>query len=177
VKRLVAASQAHRRRVPLAVTLVSALLAGCGGGSHVASIGKTHSAAPPAASAATPYTTALEYARCMRRHGEPDFPDPNNPGGFPTGALEALNTSSRQFISADTTCQRLLPNDGQPTPAELQTTIAEGLRFARCMRAHGVSFPDPGISGDQITIDLGVVDTNSPKYTRVARICETKPGQ
>jgi hypothetical protein len=70
----------------------------------------------------------------------------------------------------------LLPNDGEPTPAEFQATITEGLRFARCMRAHGVAFPDPGISGDEITLDLGVVDTNSPKYAAAAQICETKPG-
>ena len=175
--RLVATLRAQHLRAPLAAALISALVAGCGGGSHVASIGKTHAAAPTTASASSAYTTALEYARCMRKHGEPDFPDPNNPGGFPTGALAALDTSSHQFITANSTCQRLLPNDGQPTPAELQSTIAQGLRFARCMRAYGVSFPDPGISGDQITINLGVVDTNAPKYTKVARICETKPGQ
>jgi hypothetical protein len=169
---------ARRRWAPLGFALasLSVLAAGCGGGSHVASIGKKHSAAPVSSSAAAPYTTALEYARCMRKHGEPDFPDPNNPGGFPTGALAALDTSSHQFITANSTCQRLLPNDGQPTPAELQSTIAQGLRFARCMRAHGVAFPDPGISGDEITLDLGVVDTNSPKYAAAAQICETKPG-
>jgi hypothetical protein len=175
--RLVAVVPSPLGRASLGLALISAVVAGCGGGSHVASIGVTHSAAPPTTSASAPYTAALEYARCMRQHGEPGFPDPNNPGGFSTGALAALNTSSHQFVDADTTCQRLLPNDGQPTPAEFQAVITQGLRFAHCMRAHGVSFPDPGISGDHMTIDLGVVDTNSPKYTPAARICETKPGQ
>lgn len=171
--------QSPRRRAPLGVALVSlsVLAAGCGGGSHVASIGAKRSAAPVTSSAAaSPYTTALEYARCMRKHGEPDFPDPNNPAGFSTRALALLDPTSRQFIAANSTCQRLLPNDGEPTPAEFQATITQGLRFARCMRAHGVAFPDPGISGDEITLNLGVVDTNSPKYTAAAQICETKPG-
>ena len=131
------------------------------------------SAGTPSASA--PYTNAVNHARCMRRHGEPGFPDPRNPGGFSTAALARLDMASRRFISADSTCRRLLPNNGQPTPAELQQTIAEGLRFARCMRAHHVSFPDPGVSGVQITLDLGDVDTNSPQYTAAAQICRTKP--
>lgn len=79
-------------------------------------------------------------------------------------------------LAATSPERRLLPNNGQPTPAELQQTIAEGLRFARCMRAHHVSFPDPGVSGVQITLDLGVVDTNSPQYTVAAQICRTRPG-
>jgi hypothetical protein len=112
----------------------------------------------------------------MRAHGEPGFPDPKNPGGFSTAALERLNTASHQFRAADATCQRLLPNDGQPTPAELQQTISQGLRFAHCMRAHGVEFPDPGVSGEEITLDLGAVDTNSPQYATAAQKCRTKPG-
>ena len=36
---------------------------------------------------------ALEYAHCMRRHGEPGFPDPSNPGGFSTRALAQLDTA------------------------------------------------------------------------------------
>ena len=165
----------------IALVFVCVLATGCGGGSaHVASITQSTStgvsalAGTPSASA--PYTNAVNYARCMRRHGEPDFPDPNNPGGFSTAALARLDTASRQFISADSTCRRLLPNNGQPTPAELQQTITYGLKFAHCMRAHHVQFPDPGISGSQITIDLGEVDTNSPQYTAAARICRTKPG-
>jgi hypothetical protein len=174
----------RRRRAQLSVilALVSGLAAACGGGSPsgVASLRattSTHAGLPTAGSTASaPYTNALNFARCMRRHGEPAFPDPRDPGGFSTGALAALDTASRQFVSADGTCQRLLPNDGQPTPAEFQQTITDGLGFAHCMRAHGVEFPDPGISGDQMTIDLAHVDTNSPQYTTTARVCETRPG-
>lgn len=170
-----------RARLAVALVSLSVLTAACGGGSGsgVASIGTTPSTttATPAGvpSEAAQFTNALRYARCMRRHGEPDFPDPNNPGGFSTKALAALDTASREFISADATCQRLLPNDGQPTPAELQQTIANGLRFARCMRAHGVPFPDPGISGGQITINFANIDPNAPSYLAAARVCETKP--
>lgn len=129
-----------------------------------------------AASASAPFTNALRYARCMREHGEVDFPDPSDPGGFSTTALARLDAASRQFIAADTTCLRLLPNAGQPTPVELAQTIVEGLRFARCMRARGIPFPDPGISGTDLTLDLGAVDTNSPQYATAAQACRTQPG-
>jgi len=175
-------SAGRRALVASGLALMCVLAAACGGGSDaaVASISSTTAkganASSGAPSASAPYTNALNYARCMRSHGEPDFPDPNNPGGFSTAALERLDTASHQFTAADATCARLLPNDGQPTPAELQQTITDGLRFARCMRAHGVQFPDPGISGDQMTIDLGAVDTNSPQYATASQICRTKPG-
>jgi len=129
-----------------------------------------------ATSASANFTNALNFARCMRQHGVPRFPDPRNPGGFSTQALALLGMSSPQFVSAQRTCQRALPNDGQATPAELAQTVENGLRFARCMRAHGVRFPDPGISGMQITINLTNVDTNSPQYNAAGHICETAPG-
>lgn len=123
-----------------------------------------------------PYTNAVHYARCMRAHGEPDFPDPKNPGGFSTAALERLDAQSPRYVSADATCRRLLPNGGQATPAEVQQAITDGLRFARCMRAGGVQFPDPGISGSHLVLNLSNVDMNSPQYSAASRICASKPG-
>jgi hypothetical protein len=170
---------AGRPRASLALVFVSVglLAAGCGGGSSVASLGKSKPpSAAPSATGTAPYTTALKYARCMRQHGEPDFPDPSNPGGFSTKALEALDTASHQYVSANSTCQRLLPNDGQPTPAELQQSINNGLRFAHCMRAHGVPFQDPGISGDDLVLNFAHINTSSPQYLRATKACATKPG-
>lgn len=69
----------------------------------------------------------------MRQRGVPDFQDPSNPGGFSARALAPLDVTSPKFISANSTCQRSLPNDGQATPAELEQTIKNGLNFARCM--------------------------------------------
>ncbi|MCU1495081.1 MAG: hypothetical protein JWO62_2845 [Acidimicrobiaceae bacterium] len=168
----------------IAVSLLSASMLGaaCGGAptSGVASIGSTTSpnvgASPGSAGESADFTNALKYARCMRGHGEPDFPDPQNPGGFSTGALARLDTASPKFVSAENICRRRLPNDGQPTPAELQQAIDEGLRFARCMRAHHVEFPDPGISGDHMTINFNdIADPNSPQYLAAAQVCKTTP--
>lgn len=159
------------KRASLAVALLSVgvLVAACGAGT-------TSSTPAGDSSASVQYTRAFTYARCMRQHGEPDFPDPHNPGGFSTGALAQLDTASRQFVSANNTCQRSLPNDGQPTVTELQHTIKAGLRFARCMRAHGVNLPDPGISGTHLTINLANVNTDSPQYNAAGHLCATAPG-
>jgi hypothetical protein len=163
-----------------AVLLLAAFVAGCGGGpasAPVASLGSTTtSSTPPApaggSGAAAEYTNGLRYARCMRANGEPDFPDPQNPGGFPTGAIESLDPASHQFATANARCVRLLPNDGQPTPAELQQTIERGLRFARCMRSHGEpNFPDPGVSGDQITINFNNIDPSTPQFQKAEQTC------
>jgi hypothetical protein len=108
----------------------------------------------------------------MRSHGEPGFPDPANPGGFSSAAIESLGPSSHRFSAANSRCARLLPNDGQLTPAELQGVIAMGLKFARCMRAHGQpNFPDPGVSGGQITINFNNIDPGSPQFQTAEQTC------
>jgi hypothetical protein len=52
-------------------------------------------------------TQRLKYARCMRSHGLPKFPDPGSHGG----ALEPdqVDPNSSQFKSADRACRALLP--------------------------------------------------------------------
>jgi hypothetical protein len=51
---------------------------------------------------------ALEYAQCMRSHGEPDFPDPNGQGLIKiNNATGILNPNSPQFEKAQTACQSL----------------------------------------------------------------------
>jgi hypothetical protein len=41
----------------------------------------------------------------MRSHGVPDFPDPNNNGGF--SGTSTVNPSSPMFQNAQATCTRL----------------------------------------------------------------------
>lgn len=170
----------RRARTAFALLLVAGLAAACGGkpnAAHVASIApaspSTTAGVPAAgASQSSEYTNGLKYARCMRAHGEPGFPDPANPGGFSSTAIESLDPSSHRFGSANSRCVRLLPNDGQLTPAELQQVIGMGLKFARCMRAHGQpNFPDPGVSGGQITINFNNIDPNSPQFQTAEQTC------
>jgi hypothetical protein len=53
----------------------------------------------------------LKFTQCMRRHGEPDFPDPAANGSLtlPKG----MNAESPQFQKAEKACQSLMPPGGQ----------------------------------------------------------------
>jgi len=52
------------------------------------------------------------FAACMRKHGVPNFPDPNGNGRFPLASLERLNSSSPRFKTAFKTCRSLQPKVG-----------------------------------------------------------------
>ncbi len=50
---------------------------------------------------------ALKYARCMRSHGLPDFPDPNGQNAIITSGQGDLNPQSAQFQDAENACRSL----------------------------------------------------------------------
>jgi hypothetical protein len=87
----------------------------------------------------------LAYARCVRSHGVPNFPDPNTGGQFNKTTLQLLAASNSRYQTATQTCAHLLPaGGGGPTAAELRQEWSGMASFARCMRSHGVpNWPDP----------------------------------
>lgn len=59
------------------------------------------------------YTQALEFSRCMRSHGLPDFPDPRTHGGgigihIRANGKSDLNPNSPQFQAAQKACQSIM---------------------------------------------------------------------
>ena len=83
---------------------------------------------------------------CARAHGMPGLADPQiNASGkaiFPSG----LNVPERTRQACQATFNRLLPNAENTAPTRAQ--LAGLLRFARCMRSHGVAdWPDPRPDG------------------------------
>jgi len=58
------------------------------------------------------YAQELEYASCMRRHGEPDFPDPSSSGGGISFSLRGIDPNSPQFQRANGACRSLSPLPG-----------------------------------------------------------------
>jgi hypothetical protein len=128
---------------------------------------------------ASNYRAALAYVDCMRSHGVSNFPDPTSDGQvnvkFASGGKDGAPASggidrmSPQYISADESCRHLLPG-GVPTSTQNQHALAKELRFAHCMRSHGVSkFPDP-TNADVVRL-IGV-DQNSPQYKSAQDACE-----
>jgi hypothetical protein len=105
----------------------------------------------------------------MRSHGVPTFPDPNSTGHVSSSSIPNLN--SPQYRKAQEACRSLLPQGyttqgGSLTPQQ-QTEV---LKYARCMRAHGVSnFADRTSSG----LSLSGVDPNSPRFQAAQRVCRS----
>lgn len=53
----------------------------------------------------------LAFSRCMRRHGVPNYPDPNASGQFPP-RVKTIADSNPRYPAAYQTCHKLLPSGG-----------------------------------------------------------------
>ncbi len=118
---------------------------------------------------------AVAYARCMRSHGVPDFPDPTPvPGGgiafqIDAGPRSDLNHNNPRFNAADRACRSLLPGEGEPSPLPAQKIAAE-VKWALCMRSHGLpSFPDPTAQG---AFDSSRFNERSLAFQTASKACE-----
>jgi hypothetical protein len=115
-----------------------------------------------------------KFAACMRKHGVTNFPDPNSQGVITVHSGMGIDPGSPVFRSARTTCQKLLPNGGQPTPAQLAQRQQQMLAFSACMRAHGIKdFPDPSSGGIQLHSHPGSdLNPNNPTFQRAQQACQ-----
>jgi hypothetical protein len=160
----------------LAVSLGLAVLgAGCGGP------GLPGSAGSATGNAGIRYgghamAKAVAYARCMRGHGVPDFPDPTaSPGGgfgfqINGGPGTDLNAGNPKFRAAGNTCRSLLPGGGGHQPISVAKLVAE-VKWAHCMRSHGVpGFPDPDAQG---AFDSSRFDDSSPAFQAASQECQS----
>lgn len=185
----------------VAMTVMGALLAGCGGGSPtggVASLGShTHGTSSTASGSsggeassgsessrsgeASPGSKAIAFSACMRSHGVANFPDPKistSAGGASVRVaihVSPLQGNNPKFNSAQQTCRKLLPNGGVPTrsaPSPAEQT--QFLKAAACIRSHGVpSFPDPTFSGGGVHIEHQAIDQSSPVFKAAVQACKS----
>lgn len=107
-----------------------------------------------------PLAQALAYAKCMRSHGVPSFPDPvQGPNG--QVSLGGLGIKWPQATAARLACKSLAPA-GTADQAVSATQQRAFLIWAACIRANGVpDFPDATFSsgGPQfpnVTRDMNV---------------------
>ena len=185
------------RRLTVATAVVAVLAAGCGGSSGPATGTKPTSVTRTAESTrrsaprhAQTGPSALNFAKCMRAHGVPNFPDPNSEGSFQLSA--GLSPGAPAVAAAQAKCQRFMPGGGplSPGPPASAQTMALLRRVAVCMRAHGVpQFPDPLASVPpgfkltpgryrEITNYMGAIllypttiDPQSPAYQQATAAC------
>jgi hypothetical protein len=156
-------------KTPLIIASLALLAAACGSSDPPASGDGSHS---------SPADAAFKYARCIREHGVPDFPDPqvsSSPGQTSIRQMVPGSVvASPQFKSAQRACRGIMPGPGNLARSDQLAHKAEFLAFARCVRAHGVSgFPDPNSQG-QITREMlsaAGVDVRSQVVQRAALAC------
>jgi hypothetical protein len=119
-----------------------------------------------------------QFASCMRKNGVPNFPDPSSSGNIGIGPSSGINPDSPNFKAAQQKCRKLLPNGGQPSPAQIAKAQQAALNFSKCMRAHGVKdFPDPtfgngGGIGIKIGSRAGGLNPNNPTFKAAQKACQ-----
>jgi hypothetical protein len=164
----------------LALGTLAAACSGGPSGPRVANLGTT-TAQPPTSARASKVAQELQYSRCVRAHGIPDFPDPSARRGINLSDQPGsdLNPSDPALQAAMLACAKIVPGfKGNSTPARQRQYTAELLRFARCMRAHGVAgFPDPSSLGPAqgigFRIDRSTLDPRSPALQAAVAACQS----
>jgi hypothetical protein len=117
----------------------------------------------------------LAYAKCMRENGV-DFPDPQPATGGGGAGIVALpaDFNSPKWQAADKACQSFLPNGGVMDPVANQQFQDQMLAYARCMRDHGIDFPDPKFDngGAMTAINVGGnTDPGAPAFQAANKAC------
>jgi hypothetical protein len=157
-----------------AATVLSLFASACAGsaGNGVAQIGSTQtttSSSSSSGSASDRPGALVAFSACMRKHGVPNFPDPKAVGHGYGLTIGDETANSPQFKNAQQVCKKLLPNGGTPTPQELAKQLQEALKYAACIRAHGMpDYPDPKVHGGGI--EMGEA-RDSPQFKIAQKAC------
>ncbi len=119
----------------------------------------------------------LAFSQCMRSHGFPNFPDPSSEGQV---SVSGIDPNSSQFQSAQKECAKYISGASgkPPSAARQQQMLAELLKFAECMRAHGITdYPDPQVSGNGISTSIkggkdSDLNPNNPRFQAAQKACQ-----
>jgi hypothetical protein len=115
----------------------------------------------------------LDFARCMREHGV-DMPDPQFNGGRVTQRMKGGN--QEQMRTAERACDKYRAQIKAPemSASQKEEFKKEALANARCMREHGIDFPDPQFDangGARIKIGKGL-NPEGAKFQAAQKACE-----
>jgi hypothetical protein len=163
------------------VSLVAVVGAGCGSnaitgaGSANSGTGSGAGAGSASNGASTQATTkrekAIRFAECVRSHGVPHFPDPDATGNFNFG----VDVSAATFTAAVNACKALQP-PGTLSAHRSAKQQSAALRFAACVRAHGVpDFPDP-VNGQPLIDTNKIPSSNQPGGMSILNAATLKCG-
>ena len=160
-------SRQLRRAASLAGSLIAIglLISGCGGGST--------SSGAPSAGVANTRRQSLAFAACMRSRGVSGYPDPQVTGSGNGVQVRispgTANPDSPGFRAADRSCHHLMPGLVATSAGNGQNQ-QQDLKFADCMRSHGVpAFPDAGHDG-AFTLP-STINQQSLQFERATTAC------
>jgi hypothetical protein len=151
---------------------LSLALAACGSSSTTST-----SASGLASNSSARYQARLNLAKCLRAHGL-NVPDPSPTSGG-AGFRALANYPRSEIESAIQGCHRYLvkafPVLGLSASqrAQLQQQL---VKFAQCMRSHGVNIPDPGSTtggGFGFRQGFRALDRNSPAFQSALTACQS----
>jgi hypothetical protein len=151
--------------VGLGVVVLLVGLAGCSASGGSAGATTTTSGQQDAAA------VWRELVACARANGMPNLPDPqidsNGRASFPNGTPEPPASVRRACQSIYDRLPASARDDEERPPADMQAL----LRFARCMREHGVAdFPDPDAEGN-FRAQAGATNPETPKFKSAMQAC------
>jgi hypothetical protein len=159
----------------LPLSAAALLLAACGGGG-TATAGSSRDDIREA---------ALKYAQCMRKHGV-DMPDPKFNGGgmaMQIGGPDSKRIPKATMDEAQQACQKIMQSVKPPSMSKEDQAKAKesALKMARCMREHGIDFPDPQFNSDGgIQQRIGGPNSNinpeDPRFQQAMKTCSKQAG-
>jgi hypothetical protein len=168
-----------RRSFLTAVSAVVASLAVAACGSSSSSSTTTAAAGGALAAPTDAQVHArVELAKCVRAHGV-NVPDSAATGtaGARAAVLQLLSQYSQtQIQDAISDCHAQLIQafpQLNVSPSQLAQRQREALAFVQCLRAHGITLPDPAGSGLRVGIlkALSNVDVDSPAFKSANKAC------
>jgi hypothetical protein len=176
---------ANMRRTPRPLValglaaLIGLISAGCGSNASSESgsdsspdaANNTRSTARGTTTKLTAQEKAVKFAECMRANGVPHFPDPDSKGEVNFG----VDVSREVWLKAVDACKALKPPgalSSKRTPKEQSAS----LRFAQCVRDHGVKdFPDP-VNGEPLIDTYKIPSSNKPGGMTILNAATNKCG-
>ena len=153
-----------RAAIGVGLVLVVVLLAGCsasgGSGAATTTSGQQNAAA-----------VLREFVRCARANGMPNLPDlrldSNGQVSVPPGTPDPPKRVERACKSIWERLPASATGEQERPPADMQAL----LRYARCMREHGVAdFPDPDAEGN-FRAQAGSTNPKTPVFQRAMQAC------
>jgi hypothetical protein len=126
------------------------------------------------------YQQRLNLAKCLRAHGV-NVPDPSANGGPGAGfgAAGGFRTlrDNPNFRTALQACAKFrVGGFGNLTPAQREQFRQDAVKFAECMRSHGVDLPDPGSNGAGgfgIFRSISPSERQSPTFQAAIKACSS----